>query len=284
MGTTHTFESVHGNDRLKTALLPSIFSGTVISHLFGASVGREGAALQIGGTVASAISKALHLDENTRRILTVCGMGATFSAVFGTPLGACIFALEAIKNIQLALFSAVPALISSAAAYTIAHLLGTPAERFEIGIIPDLDFSVLWRSALIAIAAGIIGFAFCHILHASEHYSEKLIKNPYIRIISGGILLAALSLLLRSNDYNGGGVFVIERIFENGSVLPYAFLLKILFTAISTASGHKGGEIIPSFFIGATIGGAMAGILGISTPFGAATGMAAILQALQNVP
>lgn len=89
---------------------------------------------------------------------------------------------------------------------------------------------------------------------------------------------------MRSNDYNGGGVFVIERIFENGSVLPYAFLLKILFTAISTASGHKGGEIISSFFIGATIGGAMAGILGISTPFGAATGMAAILQALQNVP
>ncbi len=284
MGTKDAFRSALGDDCLKPSLLASIFSGTVISHLFGASSGREGAALQIGAVISSAVSKKLRLDNNSRRILTVCGMGAVFSALFGTPLGACVFAVEALRNGRQALRSFIPALISSITAYSVARISGIPAERFYLNNVPDFSFSLIWRVALVALAVSIVGFLFCHILHFSESNAEKLIKNPYIRISLGGIIIVILTLLADNNDYNGGGIFVIERIFESNEVYPFAFILKILFTVISVASGFRGGEIVPSLFIGATAGGALSAITGIPVSLGAATGMASILGSVTKCP
>ena len=284
MGTKDAFRSALGDDCLKTPLLASIFSGTVISHLFGASAGREGAALQIGAVISSALSKKLCLDNSSRCILTVCGMGATFSALFGTPLGACVFAVEALRNVTFGIHSFFLALISSLTAYAVAKASGVPAERFTINAVPDFSFSLLWRIIAVAFAVSLIGFLFCHILHFSEEKAEKLIKNPYIRIASGGVIVIILTLLTGSNDYNGGGVFVIERIFEEGEVYPFAFLLKILFTVISVSSGFRGGEIVPSLFIGAAAGGTLSAVTGIPVPLGAAAGMASMLGSVTKCP
>lgn len=284
MGTKDAFSSALGDDCLKTPLFASIFSGTVISHFFGASAGREGAALQIGAVISSAVSKKLHLDDNSRRILTVCGMGATFSALFGTPLGACVFIVEAIRNISFGLQALIPTLISSFTAYAVASASGIPAERFDLNAVPAFSLSSLWRVAAIALAVSLAGCLFCHILHYSEEKAEKLIKNPLIRIFSGGIIVVILTLAAGNNDYNGGGVFVIERIFEEGEIYPFAFLLKILFTVISVSAGFRGGEIIPSLFIGATAGGALSAITGIPVSLGAATGMASMLSSVTKCP
>ena len=284
MGTKHALCSALGDDCLKAPLLASIFSGTVISHLFGASAGREGAALQIGAVISSVTSKKLHLDDNSRRILTVCGMGATFSALFGTPFGACIFVVEVIRNIRFGIKSFIPALISSFTAYAIANASGVPAERFELNAVPALSFSLILKIAVTALAVSFTGFLFCHILHFGEDKAEKLIKNPFVRIFLGGTIIVILSFAAGNNDYNGGGVFVIERIFEEGEVYPFAFLLKILFTVISVSSGFKGGEIVPSLFIGATAGGAFSAVTGIPVSLGAATGMASMLSAATKCP
>ena len=282
--TKTVLDSVHGNGQVSAGLLPSIFTGTVIGHFLGASVGREGAALQIGGSISAVISKWFGNDEQSSRILTVCGMGATFSAVFGTPLGACVFAIEVIRNLKFGFLSFFPTLISSLTAYGIAYLMGAPAERFELLSVPAFEFSVLWRVIVVAVATGILGFIFCHLLNISEHYTSKLIKNPYIRIFAGGVIIILLTMITKTTDYNGGGIFVVERVLETSSVIPFAFLLKILFTVISDACGYKGGEIVPSFFIGATFGAVIAGLIGLPVPFGATVGMAAIFGAVTNCP
>lgn len=284
MGTKDAFASALGDNCLVTPLLPSIFSGTVISHFFGASAGREGAALQIGAVISAAVSKKLSLDDESRRILTVCGMGATFSALFGTPFGACFFVVELLRNINLGLHSLVPALISSLVAYVVASASGVSPERFELHTIPTLSLSILWRIAVISAVIGFIGFLFCKTLHFSEENGKKLIKNPFIRIFLGGIIIIILTLLAGNNDYNGGGVFVIERIFEENEVCSFAFLLKILFTVISVASGFRGGEIVPSLFIGATAGGAISALIGFPVSLGAATGIASMLSSATKCP
>ena len=284
MGTKNAFGSALGDDCLVTPLLPSIFSGTVISHFFGASAGREGAALQIGAVISSAFSKKLHLNSEYRRILTVCGMSATFSALFGTPFGACIFVIEVLRNIRFGLHSFIPALISSLTAYAVARASGVSPERFNLHTVPDFSFSLIWRIVVIAAAVGFIGFLFCHILHFSEEKAEKLIKNPFIRISLGGIIIIILTMITNNGDYNGGGIFVIERIFEEHQVYRFAFILKILFTVISVASGFRGGEIVPSLFIGATAGGAISALTGIPVSLGAATGMASMLGSVTKCP
>ena len=284
MGTKDVLASALGNDRLVTSLFPSIFSGTVISHFFGASAGREGAALQIGAVISSTVSKKLSLDNESRRILTVCGMGATFSALFGTPFGACFFVVELLRNINLGLHSLVPTLISSLVAYVVASASGVSPERFELHTVPTLSLSILWRIAVISAVIGFIGFLFCKTLHFSEENGKKLIKNPFIRISLGGIIIIILTLLTGNNDYNGGGIFVIEKIFEENEVYPLAFLLKFFFTVVSVASGFRGGEIVPSLFIGATAGGAISALTGIPVSLGAATGMASMLGSVTKCP
>ena len=284
MGTKDAFRSALGDDCLVNPLLPSIFSGTVISHFFGASTGREGAALQIGAVISSAFSKKLRLNSDYRRILTVCGMSATFSALFGTPFGAGTFVIEVLRNVRFGLRSFIPALISSLTAYAVARAAGVSPERFNLHTVPDFSFSLIWRIIIIAVAVGFIGFLFCHILHFSEEKAEKLIKNPFIRISLGGVIVIILTMITDSGDYNGGGVFVIERIFEEQQVYHFAFLLKILFTVISVASGFRGGEIVPSLFIGATAGGAISALTGIPVSLGAAAGMASMLGSVTKCP
>ena len=284
IGTGDALASALGEKSPPASLFAAIFSGSVISHLFGASAGREGAALQLGSVVSSVVSKIISVDGDTRRVLAVCGMGGMFSAVFGTPLGACVFAIEILSNPKFGISAFIPTLISSVAAFFTAEALGASAERFELDVLPALSFDSAWRTAVTALAVGAVGLVFCSVLHWSEKFLHKAVKNPFIRVIAGGAAIILLTHLAGNGDYNGGGIFVIERIFESGEVYPAAFLFKIIFTVITAASGYKGGEIVPSLFIGATAGGALASVVGLSAPFGAAAGMAAIFGAVTNCP
>lgn len=282
VGTVAVFKAARTQKDLPHLLAPAIFLGTCISHLFGASAGREGAALQIGGGVANSISRVLKLDEKSRRVIIMCGMAAVFSAVFGTPLAAWFFVLEAIFT-TLCFEAALPVLCSSFTAFLVATCLKVSPERFHTGKFPEFTFSVFYKVALITAVCVLVAFIFCKGLKIAEEYAEKIFKNEYLRIAVGGAVIVVLTLIIDNTDYNGGGINIIERTFE-GDVKYEAFALKLIFTVICVAAGFKGGEIIPTLFIGATLGGALAVALSLPIGTGAAVGMAVLFCAATKCP
>ena len=284
VGTNQVFEAVRSEKKVPVLLAPAVFLSTAITHLFGGSAGREGAALQIGSSVATLISKIFHLKENSRHILTICGMGALFSALFGTPLGACFFALEVVTVGQFCSAAVFPALVSSLTAYGISLTFGVKGESFSLPQMAAFDLNILWRVALIGVIGALVSVIFCKTMHLSTKIFKRFFNNEYLRICVGAAIIIVLTLLVGNGDYNGGGMDVIERIFHEGTVKPFAFALKIIFTAITIGCGFKGGEIVPTFFIGATMGGTLAALVGLSPGLGAAVGMAALFCGVTNSP
>ena len=282
VGTTNVFESVRTEQGLPPLLAVAVFCGSCISHLFGASAGREGAALQIGGGVANTFSKLFKLDEETRHQLVMCGMAALFSAVFGTPLAACVFVLEVIFT-RLCFAAAIPVLCSSLTAFFISRLLHIHPERFDIGALPPISVALVWKTAVITAACVVVAFIFCKGLSLGKAFAKMVLKNEFLRIAVGGLIIILLTKLVGNYDYNGGGVNIIERVFD-GTVRYEAFALKLFFTVICVSCGYRGGEIIPTLFIGATLGGALALVLSIPIGIGAAVGMAVLFVSATKCP
>ncbi len=283
LGTISVLKSARGGEKVPVLLMPVIFTASVITHLFGGSAGKEGATLQLGGTISEAVSKITRANEEKHSVYMICGMAALFSAVFGTPFGAWIFALEVVWLKKAVISSAVPALISSIIANIISVAIGVSPEKFEVHAIPEINFAVFGKTLLISAVVALVSAIFCYLLHGGEKLFEKLFKNPFIRIFVGGCIVIVLTLVF-GTEYNGSGMAIIERIFEEGIVKSEAFLLKIIFTVVTISSGYRGGEIVPSLFIGSTLGGTLSPILGLPTEFGAATGMIAFFSGVTNCP
>ena len=281
-GTNAVIESVHFGKKIPTLLVPLIFVSTVITHLCGGSAGREGAALQIGGGIGYRTGKALHLGEKDLPLATLCGMSAVFAALFGTPLTATVFALEVISVGVLYYAGLIPCLMSASVAYLIASLFGVSPTRFTVAL-PPLDVWTVFLVILLAIGCALVSILFVRGMHWVEHMAAKLVKNPYLRAAAGGAAIIGLTLLL-GRDYNGAGMDVIARAVEQGQAAPWAWLLKILFTAITIGCGFKGGEVVPSFFVGATFGCVAAQALGLPAGFGAAIGLIAVFCGAVNCP
>lgn len=286
-GTNGIILAARGEEKVKPILAPLIFISTFITHLFGGSAGREGAALQIGGSLVSPLGKLFRFDDKDTSILIMCGMSAGFSALFGTPVAAAIFAVE-VTIVGAVQYSAlVPCMISSITAALISKtIFGTAAESFHVTGIPEFSAEFIPQMlavVIIAVACAIVSDIFCWVLHKSDGLFKKHISNPYFRVMAGGTLLLIFTLILNTNDYNGTGIQIIEHAFE-GNSKPFAFALKMLFTAITLGCGFKGGEIVPSFFIGSTLGCTLGGLLGINPSFGAAVGLIAMFCGVTNCP
>ena len=269
--TNAIIDAIHFGDKVPLLLVPAIYLSTVITHLFGGSAGREGAALQIGGSLGCYIGQLFHLDEKDMRIATLCGMSAVFSALFGTPLTATIFALEVI-SVGVFYYSAlVPCIVASLAALAISNAFGIAPTQFTFALtaVPKL---LLLRVAALAAVCSLMSILFCVTMHGTERLFASRIPNTWLRIASGGAIVVVLSLLVGTGDYNGAGMDVITRAIEGGQAAPDAFFWKLLFTAVTIGSGFKGGEVVPTFFIGATLGCVLGGLLGIPAGFAAALG------------
>ena len=284
MGTNQVIKSVEGAGELSPTLAPCVFAGSCLSHLFGASVGREGAALQLGGSLATFIAKLFKLNDNERHTLLQCGMAGLFSGLFGTPVAAAFFALEVICVGGIYIKAVIPTFLTSFLSFFVAHSLGVHAERFSLKNIPEFSANTTLKTGLLILLATLLSVGFCFLLHFFEHSFKRLFKSAFLRIAVGGLIIVFLAAVIKNQDYNGAGVQIIEKIFEQGKVKPYAFALKILFTCICVASGFKGGEIVPTLFIGATFGGALALLLGLPADFGAALGMTALFCGVTNCP
>jgi len=281
--TNHILEEVQHGGGLSIRLLPAIFSATVVTHLAGGSAGREGAALQMGGTIGYAAGKALRLDESDLRIVTQVGMAALFAALFGTPLAATVFVIMVASVGMLYHAAFIPCFLASLTAYGVSRLLGVEPTRFAVAA-PALTAVMLLRVAgLAALCAG-VSVLFCGCIHKAEHLLRRWFPNPWLRACCGGAALLALTLALGTRDYNGAGMDVITRAVEQGSAAPWAFLLKMIFTAVTLGAGFKGGEVVPSFFVGAAFGCVAGPLLGIPAGFAAAVGLTAVFCGAVNSP
>lgn len=284
VGTTLVLSAIHDEDEVPLRITPLIILSTWITHLFGGSAGREGAALQIGGSLGDTFAHWLHMEDNDRRIFIMCGMAAAFSALFGTPMAAAVFAIEVVSVGIMHYYALFPCIIASVTSREIAKFLGASAEQFFVTQIPPFNLYHGLRIIILAVLCTEIGVLFCMILHQSEKFFKTRFKNGYVRIIVGGIMIILLTLVCGSGDYNGTGMNVIERCFYGEQVDHIAFILKILFTAITLGCGFKGGEIVPSLFIGATSGYLFASILGFSSNISIACGMIAVFCSVTNCP
>lgn len=282
-GTNLVISAIHSGDELPFRMAPLIFVSTLITHLFGGSAGREGAALQMGGSIGNALGRLFRFDEKDRHVMIMCGMSAAFSALFGTPMAAAIFPMEMVSVGVMYYIALVPCVISSLVAHGIAVSFGVSNELFLIGEIPAFGILSSVKISVLAILCALVSILFCVILHQTGHLYKKLFKNPYLRVFAGGCLIVLLTCLVGNQSYNGTGINIIENCI-NGTVRPEAFLLKMLFTALTLGAGYKGGEIVPSFFTGAAFGCLFGNLLGFSPTLCTAVGMTSVFCGVTNSP
>ena len=282
VGTNNVIRAVQSGEPVSILLVPAIFLGTVLTHLCGGSAGREGAALQMGGSIGWNMGRLLHLSNHARRTATISGMAAFFSALFGTPLTAALFAMM-VEDVGLTFTSAfVPAFISALIAYGVSVACGISPTNFVLNSIPNLTLETAVRTALLGIACALVTRLFCWALHTLEHEIPKRVPNPWVRVVGGAVAVVAFSYLFGVGRYNGAGMPIIADAVEQGVALPWDFACKIFLTALTLAVGFKGGEVVPSFFIGATFGCVAGPLLGLSAGFAAAVGLVCVFCGATN--
>lgn len=283
-GTNFILAAVRSSETVTLKTAPLIFFSTVLTHLLGGSAGREGAALQLGGSIASSFGFTMRLNEKDRRIMTMCGTAAGFSALFGTPLTAVVFSMEVITVGVMHYSAIVPCVISALVASALSSSFGIQPTAFVVlGVPEQIEMETACCVIVLGILCAVLSIIFCIGMEQAAHFYRKYFKNPLVRVFVGGCVLIGLTYLVGCRDYNGAGMDVIRRAIA-GNAAYEAFLLKILFTALTLGAGFKGGEIVPSFFVGATFGCVAGGLLGISPGFGAALGMAAVFCGVTNCP
>jgi H+/Cl- antiporter ClcA len=295
-GTNLVIRSIQEGDNLPITKAPLIFISTVLTHLFGGSTGRESAALQMGGSLGYNLGKLFKLKEGNIKIITMCGMSAAFSALFGTPMTAAFMAME-IENVGVMYYSAlVPCVISALTAQGIAKILGVSAEVFTVTVVPTFDVYNAVFTGILGILCAVVSVLFCQTLKFAGRNYKKFFPNPYVRAFVGGCIVVALTYLMGIRIdgsgfhyvqgiryYNGAGMDVIEMAIKGEA--PYmAFLFKIIFTALTLGAGYKGGEIVPSLYIGATFGCLYSQLFGFDPALCAAIGMGALFCGVTNCP
>ena len=282
VGTNNVLRAVQSGEPVSILLVPAIFLGTVLTHLCGGSAGREGAALQMGGSIGWNLGTLLRLKDHDRRTATISGMAAFFSALFGTPLAAACFAMM-VEDVGLTFTAAfVPAFTSALIAYGCSLAFGIAPTHFALTA-PELNVRTALLVILLGVACAAVSRLFCYTLHFMEHTVPKLLPNPWVRVFAGGVLVIGFSYLFGVGRYNGAGMSVIAAAVEQGQALPWDFLCKIFLTALTLACGFKGGEVVPSFFVGATFGCVVGPLLGLPAEFAAAVGLVSIFCGATNV-
>ena len=284
-GTNLLFTAVHKSDQdVPFYMAPLIFAATLITHLFGGSAGREGAALQMGGSLGNTMGRMLHLHEGDRKILVMSGMSAAFSAVFGTPLAAAIFPMEMISVGIIHYAALVPCVFASLVANQVALGMHVRPETFPVTDIPLAGIESFSKCIVLGILCAVLSILFCMIMRLSGSFYNKCFKNAYVRVMAGGVILIVLTALVGDFSYNGAGTELMERALLEGDTEPFAFLLKMIFTGLTLAAGFKGGEIVPAFCTGATFGCLFGQMTGMSPTFCGALAMVAVFCGVTNCP
>ncbi|MCR5272221.1 MAG: chloride channel protein [Lachnospiraceae bacterium] len=282
-GTNRVLAAIHSKNHVPLRMAPLIFISTLITHLFGGSAGREGAALQIGGSLGNTIARVFKLDEKASIILIMSGMSAAFSTLFGTPMAAAIFSMEVVSVGIMHYSALMPCVIASFIGHYLAVKFGCNEELFPIEAFPALSLENALIVCILASLSALVSILFVLALNETNIFYKTYLKNRYLRAFVGGLAIVILTLLVNSTDYNGTGVSVISKAMD-GNTHTVAFILKIVFTAITLGAGFKGGEIVPSFFIGASFGCLFGNITGFDPALSASVGMVSVFCGVTNCP
>ena len=282
-GTNEIIDAALDGHPVSPMVAPGIFLATAITHLFGGSAGREGAALQLGGSTASMLARIFRLKEHERKIMIMSGMSAVFAGLFATPLTATLFCME-FESIGTIFSPAVlPCFLSAYVASRVSGVLGVHPEGYLLDANQVIGLTNFWQYVLLAVLVSLLGIAMCWVFHKAEHLAKDLVKNPWLRILIGGAIITGMTLLVGDHRFNGAGMDMALKAVA-GEADWYSFLLKMLFTAVTLAAGFKGGEIVPTFCIGATFGCIAGGLLGMDPGFAAALGLIGLFCSATNSP
>ena len=284
-GNNLVIDTVHeGDKQLPLRMAPMVLLGTVLTHLFGGSAGREGTAVQMGGSLADAIAHRFRVTPDIRRELLAAGIAGGFGSVFGTPIAGAVFGLEVVVVGRLGYEALVPALVASVVGDLVTRSLGIVHTVYPVpGMLP-LSGWVLAKWLVFAVAVAGVAIIFVEGTHRLKKLMEARVPWLPVRMALGGLAVVGLWKLVGTDAYLGLGVPTIIRSFVDPALPESAFAWKLLFTAVTLAAGFLGGEVTPLFFIGAALGNVLARLLGLPLDLGAAVGMAALFAAAANTP
>ena len=282
-GTNEIIDAILENKQVNPLIAPVIFLASSITHLFGGSAGREGAALQLGGSTASFVAKLLKMKENERTVLIMSGMSAVFAGLFGTPLTACLFTMEFSAVGKIFTPALLPCYLAAFTASRVSLALGIHPETYLLENVLDITIPSSLQLLVLAVLVGFLGVAMVNVFHHTEQLAKKYFPNMWVRIAVGGALVAVMTLLVGDHRFNGAGMHMALEAVA-GHADWYSFLLKMLFTAVTLSAGFKGGEIVPTFCIGATFGCVAGGLLGLDAGIAGALGLVGLFCCATNSP
>ncbi len=283
-GTNLILDEIHVHKKhIPLRMVPMIFLSTAISHLFGASVGREGAAVQIGAGISDQFSKWAGDFFSNRKIILMVGISAGFSAIFGAPIAGTIFGMEVISLGTISYEAFFPCLLASIVSYVVALSMGVIHSHFNLIPIPGFSLIALFSATLAGAIFGLAARFFIWLLHSIKDVLQKYFPNAIYRPFIGGTLIAIFFYFSQNDRYLSLGEDIINSSFI-GMVKPWDFLGKILSTSLSVGSGFKGGEVMSLFYIGATLGNALGLIIPLTTPLLAALGFVSVFAGAANTP
>jgi H+/Cl- antiporter ClcA len=284
-GNNLVIDTIHdGGPEIPLRMAPMVLLGTVATHLFGGSAGREGTAVQMGASLADWFAHRLKIEGRTRHQMLAAGVAGGFGAVFGTPIAGTVFALEVVILGSVEYEALVPALVAALVGDMTTHGLGIGHTAYPSPPVVHLTPLLCAKWLIFAAAVALATAAFIELTHGLKKLGERYLPRLPLRMFVGGLLVVILWRLLGTSDYLGLGVPMIARSFEDPSLPVYAFAAKLLFTAITLGAGFLGGEVTPLFFVGAALGSVLARWLGIPIALGAGVGLAAVFAASANAP
>jgi H+/Cl- antiporter ClcA len=264
-------------------MAPLVLIGTLITHLFGGSAGREGTAVQMGGAIADSFSTIFKLSQSERKTLIILGISAGFASVFGTPLAGALFALEVVFFSRINLKSSFLSFFVAYIAYFTVEFWNIKHTHYSIPLIPEFTFTTLFWIILVSILFGLASLLFSRSTHFWGKLFSKNIKYPPLRPFIGGLILSITLYFIGTTKYIGLGVPEIVSAFSTANT-PYDFLLKILFTGFTLGAGFKGGEVTPLFFVGATLGSALSVLVPLPIALLAGMGFVAVFSGATHTP
>lgn len=278
-------DSVHGKKEVPRRMGPIIYFATFVTVLFGGSTGREGAAVQMGASVAAAINKLFKINIFDKKILIMSGISAGFGAAFGAPITGAVFGMEMAALGRLKFEALVPCLTASFVGhYVTTAAWGHKHEEFIIQTVPEITIITFIIVILLSVLFSLVSVLYCQLRHGIEKFSKKIFKKNHMkRAFFGGIVIVILTLIVGTQDYNGRGIQMLEQSFTE-DVPPFAFLAKLIFTAVTLGTGFVGGEAIPLFFIGSTLGNTLHTFIDLPMSFLAALGLIAVFAGGANTP